>query len=179
MEIEDEVCRGLILRITPNQAKSFSVIYKVPGEGGISPHGRLLVSKQHRVTLGKTPPLRLMTARQQAQEILRSATEGRDPRVERRNKNVIRHSNTFETTFARFMAQEIKPSVRSWKTVDRVLRLHVLPAWRDKLTQEIRRSDVHELIDGLVAHNKTAIAREVRKHLSRFFNWAVDRDRQE
>jgi hypothetical protein len=58
MEIEDEVCRGLILRITPRQAKSFSVIYKVPGEGGVSANGRLLVGKQHRVTLGRTPPLR-------------------------------------------------------------------------------------------------------------------------
>jgi integrase len=176
MEIEDEACRGLILRITPTHAKSFSVIYKVPGEGGVSAHGRLLVSKQHRVTLGRTPPLRLTKAREQAQEILRSATEGRDPRIERRNKNLIRHSNTFETVFERFIAQEIKPSVRSWRTVERVLRLHVLPVWSDKLTQDIRRSDVHELIDGLVAHDKTAIAREVRKHLSRFFNWAVDRE---
>ena len=74
------------------------------------------------------------------------------------------------------MAQEIKPSVKSWKTVERVLRLHVLPAWGEKLTQDVRRSDVHELIDGLVADEKTAIAREVRKHLSRFFNWAVDRE---
>jgi integrase len=176
MEIEDEVCRGLILRITPRQAKSFSVIYKVPGEGGVSAHGRLLVSKQHRVTLGRTPPLRLTKAREQAQEILRSATEGRDPRIERRSRNLIRHSNNFETVFERFIAQEIKPSVRSWKTVERVLRLHVLPVWGDKLAQDIRRSDVHELIDGLVADDKTAIAREVRKHLSRFFNWAVDRE---
>ena len=176
MEIEDEVCRGLILRITPTQAKSFSVIYKVPGEGGVSAHGRLLVSKQHRVTLGRTPPLRLTKAREQAQQILRSATEGRDPRIEGRNKNVIRHTNTFKAVFERFIAQEIKPSVRSWKTVERVLRLHVLPVWSDKLTQDIRRSDVHELIDGLVADDKTAIAREVRKHLSRFFNWAVDRE---
>jgi integrase len=176
MEIEDEACRGLILRITPTEAKSFSVIYKVPGEGGVSPRGRLLVSKQHRVTLGRTPPLRLTKAREQALEIIRSATEGRDPRVERRTKNLIRHSNTFETVFDRFISQEIKPSVKSWRTVERVLRLHVLPVWRDKLTQDIRRSDVHELIDELVAQDKAAIAREVRKHLSRFFNWAVDRE---
>jgi len=39
-----------------------------------------------------------------------------------------------------------------------------------------RAADVHELFDDLVADDKTAIAREVRKHLSRFFNWAVDRE---
>ena len=176
MEIEDEVCRGLILRITPNEAKSFSVIYKVPGEGGVSPHGRLLVSKQHRVTLGRTPPLRLTKARAQAQEILRSATEGRDPRNERRTEHLVRHSNPFETVFDRFIAQEIKPSVKSWRTVERVLRLHVLPVWKGKVTRDIRRSDVYELIDGLVARDKAPSRREVRKHLSRFFNWTVDRE---
>jgi hypothetical protein len=33
LEIADELCPGLILRVTPKGAKSFSVIYKVPGEG--------------------------------------------------------------------------------------------------------------------------------------------------
>jgi hypothetical protein len=32
MEITDELCPGLILRVTPSGAKTFSVIYKVPGE---------------------------------------------------------------------------------------------------------------------------------------------------
>ena len=34
LEIADQICPGLILRVTANGAKSFSVIYKVPGEGG-------------------------------------------------------------------------------------------------------------------------------------------------
>ena len=33
LEIADELCPGLILRVTPKGAKSFSVIYKVPGGG--------------------------------------------------------------------------------------------------------------------------------------------------
>ena len=42
LEIADELCPGLILRVTPKGAKSFSVIYKVVGEGGVTPAGRLL-----------------------------------------------------------------------------------------------------------------------------------------
>jgi len=42
MEIEDEVCPGLLLRVTPRGVKSFSVIYKVPGEAAPTPTGGLL-----------------------------------------------------------------------------------------------------------------------------------------
>jgi len=86
MEIRDDVVRGLLLRVTPRDVKSFSVIYKVPGEGGVSRSGRLLTGKQHRITLGTTPPLGLKEAREQARKIIEAATEGRDPRNERREK---------------------------------------------------------------------------------------------
>jgi hypothetical protein len=42
IEIEDGACPGLLLRVTPRNVKSFSVIYRVLGEGGTSPKGRLL-----------------------------------------------------------------------------------------------------------------------------------------
>ncbi len=40
----------------------------------------------------------------------------------------------------------------------------------------IRRRDVHALLDGLVSKGKTGTASDVRKHLSRLFNWAIDRE---
>ena len=59
LELGDDVVPGLVLRVTPRGARSFSVIYKVPGEGGVRPNGRLLTGKQHRVTLGNWPVLGL------------------------------------------------------------------------------------------------------------------------
>jgi integrase len=176
MEIEDEACPGLLLRVTPRSVKSFSVIYRVLGEGGTSPVGRLLTGKQHRITLGATPPMELSSARRQAREILQAATEGRDLRAERREKTLIRSVNTFEAVFARFMEIEIVPNVGAWRNVDGVLRRHVLPHWANTPVQDIRRSHIHELIDELVKQGKQGSAREVRKHLSRFFNWVVDRE---
>jgi integrase len=176
MEIEDEACPGLLLRVTPRNVKSFSVIYRVMGEGGTSPKGRLLAGKQHRITLGATPPLELTSARRQARDIITAATEGRDLRIERRENNLIRSVNTFEAVFKRFMEIEIVPNVEAWKNVDGVLRRHVLPTWEKMPVQDIRRAHIHELIDELVKQGKHGIAREVRKHLSRFFNWVVDRE---
>ena len=176
MEIRDDVVRGLLLRVTPRGVKSFSVIYKIPGEGGVSPTGRLMTGKQHRITLGTTPPLGLKEAREQARTIIEAATEGRDLRTERREQNLTRHGNTFLAVRKRFIDLEIKPNVKRWQTVDSTLRLHVEPHWAGRPLQDIRRSDVHELLDGLVAEGQQAIALEVRKHLSRYFNWAVDRE---
>ena len=56
----------------------------------------------------------------------------------------------------RFIELEIKPNVKGWKTVESVLRLHVEPHWGDRPIQDIRRSDVHELLDGLVELRKNA-----------------------
>ncbi len=55
LEIGDRHCPGLLLRVSENGLKSFSVIYRVPGEGGLTPQGRLLAGPQHRITLGRWP----------------------------------------------------------------------------------------------------------------------------
>jgi integrase len=176
LEIADELCPGLILRVTSKGAKSFSVIYKVPGEGGVTPAGRLLAGKQHRITLGSTPPLDLKTARERAREIMLAASQGRDVRRERAEVSRKRHQNTFDATFERFIEHEIKPSISSWKNVERALRLHVRPHWSGQFLDEIRRADIHAILDGLVARGLSATGAEVRKHLSRFFSWATDRE---
>jgi hypothetical protein len=176
MEIEDAHCPGLLLRVTPRGVKTFSVIYRVPGEGGVNASGRLLAGRQHRITLGPTPPLSLASAREKAREHLRAASEGRDPRPALREQHIVRHTNTFDVVLTRFLEREIKPKVSAWRNVERVLKHHVEPHWASTPVKDIRRADVHERLDQLVEAGKLGIAREVRKHLSRFFNWAVDRE---
>lgn len=176
IELGDEIVPGLVLRVTSNGTKSFSVIYKVPGEGGVSANGRLLVGRQHRVTLGAYPLLGLGKAREQARELLEAVSEGRDPRDERREANLLRHTNTVETVATRFIEQDAKRTVASWEKIKRTLDLHVIPVIGSKPIRDIRRADVHELLDELVAADKVGTAREVRKHLSRLFNWALDRE---
>jgi hypothetical protein len=55
-EIGDDLCSGLVLRVSEQGSKSFSVIYRVVGEGGESESGRPLAGKQHRVTPSVTGP---------------------------------------------------------------------------------------------------------------------------
>src|SRR5262245_18295940 len=67
-------------------------------------------------------------------------------------------------------------TIDSWQKVHAVLQLHVVPHLGDTPMADIRRADIHEIIDALVASGRIGVAREVRKHLSRVFNWAVDRE---
>ena len=176
LEISDAICPGLCLRITPAGSKTFSVSYKVPGEGGVTAGGRLLVGKQHRITLGSWPIMGVREAREEARKLLAQVSHGVDPRAARKQANVSRFTNTFGSLTARFIEQEVKPNIKSWRNVESALRLHVLPHWHDRPVTELRRRDVHEVLDGLTATGLVGAAREVRKHLSKFFNWAVDRE---
>jgi hypothetical protein len=176
IELADELCPGLVLRVTELGTKSFSAIYHVAGEGGVSDAGRVLVGVQHRMTLGRYPVVDLAKAREKTREILLAASEGRDPRDARVANAVARRTNSVEAVVARFIEQEAKPNIKSWPNLERVLRIHVLPAWGARPISEIRRSHAHELLDELMLDGTTGAAREVRKHLSRLFSWALDRD---
>ncbi len=176
LEVGDDITPGLGVRVSPGGAKSFSVVYKVPGEGGVSSTGRPLTGPQHRITLGRYPMVGLKSAREQARAIMEAVSEGRDPRPERREQNLIRHTNTVEKVARRFIEQDAKRTVPSWRKIKSTLDLHVLPTLGAQPIRDVRRADVHQLLDGLVAEGRVGAAREVRKHLSRLFNWAVDRE---
>lgn len=176
LEIADELCPGLVLRVTAHGVRTLAAIYRVSGEGGVSDGGRVLAGKQHRITLGRWPALKLTDARDRTREILTTAKAGRDPRKVTAATVSARRDNTFSAVLARHIAQDASRTISSWRNVERVLRLHVTPKFGDLPVDEIRRADVHHLLDELVTAGKVGTAREVRKHLSKLFNWAADRE---
>jgi integrase len=176
LEIADELCPGLVLRVTDRGVKSLSVIFRIAGEGGLSELGRPLAGKQHRVTLGRWPIVGLVDARERAREILRQAGQGTDARRVLAEALASRQDNTFAAVFERHIRQDASRTISSWRNIERVLRLHVMPTLGSLPVEDIRRADIHRLLDDLVADGRVGTAREVRKHLSRVFNWAADRE---
>ena len=172
----DSNCPGLVLRVTETGSRSFSVLYRVAGKTGRTGTGRTRYGKQQRLTLGRWPDVGLKEARDRAREIVAGATEGCDPKKVQEQEKKVREETQLEDVIARFISQECKANVKSWKNVERILRLHVLPRWGDWPIADIRRKHVHALLDDLVEEGKRGTAREVRKHLSRLFNWSVDRE---
>ncbi len=170
VELGDAVVRGLSLRVTPSGVKSWSVIYKVPGEGGVSRRGGALKGTQHRITLGPWPALRVTDARQRASEIVLKALEGTDPR---RTTGPAESVAACGERMVEMAKKEI--SEKGWKNLDRNLRLHVVPKWGHRPLSSISRAEVNELLDGFVLEGRVGTSREVRKSLTRLFSWAAER----
>ncbi len=176
LEVADLIVPGLFLRITPRDVRSWSVAYKVRGEGGYSDTGRPLVGIQHRITLGRYPQLGLSTARDKARLLLATVLEGTDPRPARREAHQERISNTVSSVARRFIEQDAKLTVDSWRRIERTLELHVLPVIGDRPIREIGRADIHELLDGVRANSGPGAAYGALKHMHRLFAFALDRE---
>src|SRR5688572_5932734 len=58
--------RGLILRVTPSGSATWSLRFRVRGEGGTTGRGHQLKGDKHRVTLGTYPAMTLAQAREAA-----------------------------------------------------------------------------------------------------------------
>lgn len=170
IEVGDAVMRGLLLRVTSRGTKTWSVIYKVPGEGGYSASGKPLRGTQHRMTLGPWPALKVKDAREQASEIVLAALEGRDPR--RATGPVDTVASAVER-MQELAKKEVSPA--SYKNIERTLRLHVVSRWGTRPLTSVSRDEVNELLDELVMDDRAGTAREVRKHLSRLFTWGAER----
>ncbi len=178
LEVSDDLVPGLMLRVTTNGVKSFSVSYKVAGEGGYSKTGRPLRGSAHRATLGRYPFIKTKEARDKARLLLADADAGINPQQIQFEEHKERRSNTVRSVAKRFIARECKGHVASWKRIERSLELHVLPVLGNKPIRDIKRADIHDLLDAMGEDKGAGVgaAREVRKQLHKMFDWALDRE---
>ena len=145
LEVSDDLVPGLMLRVTTNGVKSFSVSYKVAGEGGYSKTGRPLRGSAHRATLGRYPFIKTKEARDKARLLLADADAGINPQQIRFEEHKERRSNTLAAVAKRFIEQDCKRTVASWRRIEQTLELHVLPTLGNKPIKDIKRPDIHEL----------------------------------
>lgn len=140
--------------------------YRVLGEGGATVSGLPRKGKSKRLTLGRFPILDLSEARQKAHQTLLLASEGRDPGAELRAAVAVRHIRTIDWAVAEFGKAKTIATAQQRR---RQLELHVVARWKGRPLADIRRSDVHELLDKLKDEASVNAAQRARKHLSALF----------
>ena len=176
-EIRDQHTPGLVLRITPHGQKSWSVLFRVAGAGEDGKRGVL-----KRLTLGDYPRLGLAEARARAVAVLDIADHGQEPGALptptglRAIVQAPHDEKLIRNVVARFMTVYARPNLVNARDIETLLQASVVSHWGDRRIDTITRADAHTLIDLFVAGGEISRGREVRKHLTRVFNWAVDRD---
>ena len=170
LEVFDTLTPGLALRVSEKGHKSWSVMYRVAGRGERGNRGPL-----RRMTLGGYPLIDLKGAREKARSALDLADRGDDPADRKREEARQKGERAFEVICDRFVQLHAKAHTQKWRDTERLLNAHVVPAWRGRPIDQIDRAAAHELLDGIAVRHGAGPAREVRKHVTKLFNWAVDR----
>ena len=160
-DYRDKSTRGLQLRVTPTGVKSFSYTFRFG-------------SKMGRVTLGNYPDLDLKTARQKTDEFRRLVSLGIDPRSEKRDK-LAKQQMTVERMVTEFINQYAKPKNTSWKQAESNLRLYLISALGRQSIHDVKRTDIHSILDELVGRGKHIAANRALAHIRKFFGWLVER----
>ena len=170
LEVFDTLTPGLALRITEGGKKSWSVMYRVAGRGTGGNRGPL-----RRMTFGAFPLIDVKTAREKARAAIDLADRGDDPADKRKDEMRQKGERVFEVICARFIELHAKAHTQKWRDTERLLNTFAVPAWKGKPIDTIDRAAAHELLDDIAMEHGTGAAREVRKHVTKLFNWAVDR----
>lgn len=195
----DEIVTALYLRVSDKGTKGWSVTYHIAGAGDGGKRG-----KMQRMTIGAYPLVSLDKARQKARDALEAADRGTDPAAQRATEVEARQTRTFEVIFERFVELHVKQNTKEGRfakeraaalaaerddksklkgpkskpgrvAAERIIADNALQIWRGRLIETITRAEVHDLLDDVVTEKGEALARELRKHLTKMFNWAADR----
>lgn len=149
-EHPDDLVTGLRLRVGSGGRKAWIVRTRAGG-------------KPINKTLGTYPILSVASAREQARALLRDIAVNGSPRA----------SKTFGDLAEHWIENVAKPNNRSWDKQKRRLEIHVLPKWRERPLDTIKRADVRNLIDSI--HGDVAPNRALTI-VRTLFRYAMSRD---
>ncbi len=154
---------GLLLRVSPDGRKGWSVIYRIAGGGPFdSELGRNRAGSKKRASIGYWPNVTLAQARAAASAIRAQALSGGDPRP----------APTTQPTTVEHLITAYCASVRV-KLINekrRLLEMYVQPMWGAREIHSLSRGELSQLIGSLSPSRQF----EVRKHVVAMFNWAAD-----
>jgi integrase len=169
-EIPDGRVTGLYLVLQPSGSKSWALRYRADG-------------KPAKLTLGPYPALDLANARRRAQEALGEVAGGKNPAAEKRTAREARKAaenaiaDRVEAVAASFVERHVGRHVgASWaRETERLLAKEIVPAIGEKRLGEVKKSDIHDLLDGIVDRGAPVVANRTLAVLRRLCNWAIER----
>lgn len=164
VDYRDGHTRGLILRVTPNGSKSWSVSYSRRSDG-----------RKRRCTIGRYPDFSLEAARAEAQDILSRVARGEDPAGD---KQARRGAFTFEELAKAWVERHGKPNkgARSLYDDELMLKREILPAIGGMKADEVTKRDVIRIIDAVAERGARYRSNRVLALTRSIFRWGCAED---
>ncbi len=174
-EIPDAGQPGLYLVVQPSGSMSWAFRYRHAGRPRKLTIGPFVLGEDATFTLAK--------AREAAQEAARIASDGRDPAEVREEKAEAPEPAPVKVDIVgdvldEFVKRHVKKKNResTQKNTEAFIDKRIRPEWKDRDIKSITKRDVVKLLDDIADDGAPETAARVRAILSKFFNWAVDRD---
>ena len=161
-EFWDTILRGLVLRVTPAGAKSWSLVYRRESDGA-----------KRRLTLGTMPTMPLAKARAAGLAELAKVAEGDDPAGKKAEQ---RKADTFADLASLFLEKHSRPNKRTWREDERMLNNDVLPVIGAMRVHKIDKRAIRDVLEPKVERGHRTSAERMRVMLSKLFNWAIEHD---
>ena len=120
-----------------------------------------------RVTIGRYPALSLSKARELARAAQSEIQEG--------TFGQKKAPMTFSAAIEDWNAREQRAR-KSFSQVEQAMALHVLPYLGRHEFDQVTKADLMRVVDRVADQGKLTQANRVRAFVTRFFNWAVERD---
>ncbi|MFY9237955.1 MAG: integrase arm-type DNA-binding domain-containing protein [Roseovarius sp.] len=158
----DASCPGLSLKHTANGVKSFRFAFRLGKRTGT-------------ITLGKYPDMTLRAARDEATKLRGLVATGVDPRLLKKEK-LEKADLTVAAMIDTFVEKYARPKNKSWKQAEANLRLYLAPTLGTRAIDDVRRADIHAILDDLMAQEKGTTANRALAHIKKYFGWLVERD---
>ena len=158
---EGQTCLGL--RITPTGKKSFIYMYRHE-------------TRPRMLTLGQYPALTLADARVQQAKAKALLAKGMDPGLLHLQTKTEYQGAPTLTGLAEEYIEKRSKNKKAWKEEKRILEKDVVPKWRGRKAQDIKRRDVLLLLDKIVERGAPIMANRTLGVLHRMFNFGIRRD---
>jgi integrase len=186
MTVTDGSVPGLMIRLGVEGTASWSLALRVAGEGGVNQHGRALVGKKLRVTLGGYPAMSLQAARARATDLIEHASRGVNPKVALRT-NATAGGPTVEALSEDFLKNHVHSrAIDSAKNYESSFSVHINPKVGDTLADLLTRDDVRAVMDSARTKRKRPrgqsggqlggieAARSAMSVLRHMYSWAIE-----
>jgi integrase len=150
IDLADGAVSGLALRIGRTRGATWSLLYRVVGEGGTTDRGHALKGGKHRVSLGSYPEVSLESARAKANLCLNQAKNGECP-TDALARNATAGGLTVSALSEKFLDDYVRmKELRALLKYEGAIRVHVVPhvghVLADVLSREQVRASVKKVM---------------------------------